>query len=59
LNLYAESSAVLSWLLGEADNGRVRSALGQATTIISSDLTLIECDRALAPAVPRRADPDP
>ena len=47
MNLYAESSAVLSWLLGEADNGRVRRALAQAGTIVSSDLTLIECDRAL------------
>lgn len=47
MNLYAESSAVLAWLLGE-DTGRpMREALIGAETVVSSDLTLIECDRAL------------
>ena len=47
MKLYAESSAVLAWLLGEADGARVRAALSEANLILSSDLTLIECDRVL------------
>jgi predicted nucleic acid-binding protein len=45
--LYAESSAVLAWLLGEDAGASVREALASADIIISSDLTLIECDRVL------------
>jgi predicted nucleic acid-binding protein len=47
VNLYAESSAVLAWLLGEDAGGDVRDALSSAKTVIASDLTLIECDRVL------------
>ena len=47
MNLYAESSAVLAWLLGEAEGDRVREILSGATLVLSSDLTLIECDRVL------------
>lgn len=47
MSLYAESSAVLSWLLGEAAGSRVRDALRAADLVIASDLTLIECDRVL------------
>ncbi len=46
--LYAESSAVLSWLLGEADGVLVRSILGSATVVFASRLTVAECERALA-----------
>src|SRR5262245_45079720 len=45
--LYAESSAVLSWLLGEPDGEAVRRLLAGAGRVIASDLTLVECDRAL------------
>lgn len=47
MRLYAESSAVLSWLLGEARGQAVRDVLSGARLVITSDLTLIECDRAL------------
>jgi predicted nucleic acid-binding protein len=47
VSLYAESSAVLAWLLGEVAGLSVRQALSTAATIIASDLTVIECDRVL------------
>jgi predicted nucleic acid-binding protein len=47
LNIYAESSAVLAWLLGETGCDRVRQILSGASLVIASDLTLIECDRVL------------
>lgn len=47
MNLYAESSAVLAWLLLEKEGARVDPMLAAADHVISSDLTLIECDRAL------------
>lgn len=51
MNLYAESSAVLAWLLDEPTAPAVRRLLGDAEIIIASDLTLIECDRVLRRAV--------
>jgi predicted nucleic acid-binding protein len=51
VNLYAESSAVLAWLLDEPTAPMVRRLLGEAEVIITSDLTLIECDRVLLRAV--------
>lgn len=47
MNLYAESSAVLAWLLGEAAGSQVREILARADLVMASDLTLIECDRVL------------
>jgi predicted nucleic acid-binding protein len=47
VNLYAESSAVLAWLLGEETGSRVRQLLAEAELVIASDLTLIECERVL------------
>jgi len=51
LNIYAESSAVLAWLLGEVAGSRVREALRHAELVFASDLVLIECDRVLMRAV--------
>jgi predicted nucleic acid-binding protein len=51
LNIYAESSAVLAWLLGEAAGSPVREALRRAELVFASDLVLIECDRVLIRAV--------
>jgi len=51
LNIYAESSAVLAWLLGEVAGRRVRELLGRAELVLASDLVLIECDRVLIRAV--------
>jgi predicted nucleic acid-binding protein len=47
VNLYAESSAVLAWLLDEEAAVVVREALAGASLVVASDLTLIECDRVL------------
>jgi predicted nucleic acid-binding protein len=51
VTLYAESSAVLAWLLDEETGATVRELLATNPLIIASDLTLIECDRALHRAV--------
>ena len=51
MNVYAESSAVLAWLLGEEIGVEVRDILAGAEYLLSSDLTLIECDRVLIRAV--------
>ena len=47
MNLYADSSAILSWLLGEPGSEAVRQVLAAAERVLASDLTLVECDRAL------------
>ena len=46
-NLYAESSAILAWLLGEDAGDEVRQSLQAAQLVLTSDLTLVECDRVL------------
>jgi predicted nucleic acid-binding protein len=45
--LYAESSAILAWLLDETSGAEVRRFLAGAEIIVASDLTLIECERVL------------
>ena len=47
MSLYAESSAVLAWLLDEAAAPHVRTSLAIADTVVASDLTVVECDRVL------------
>ncbi len=47
MNVYAESSAVLAWLLREPAAEAVQGVFCAAEMVIASDLTLIECDRAL------------
>lgn len=47
MNPYAESSAILAWLLGEDTGQQARKILANADAIVSSDLTLAECDRVL------------
>ena len=47
MTLYAESSAVLAWLLGERPGDQVKAALSSADLVVASDLTIIECTRAL------------
>ena len=51
MKIYAESSAILAWLFGEAAAPRVREVLSKAELVLSSDLTLLECDRVLIRAV--------
>ena len=55
MNLYAESSAVIAWLFGEATGGQIRTELEDADLLISSDLTLIEIDRAIHRALALKA----
>ncbi len=47
MKLYVESSAVLAWLLEEAAADSVEAAFDRADGVVASDLTLVECDRAL------------
>lgn len=47
MNLYAESSGVLAWLLDEPSSATVRQLLAAAEAVVAPDLTLIECDRVL------------
>ncbi len=47
MKLYAESSAVLAWLFGENAGGAVRNILSGAELVMSSDLTLVECERVI------------
>ena len=54
MRLYAESSAVLAWLLGEPRAADVRAVLDTAELVVASDITLIECDRVLIRAVSLR-----
>ena len=46
--VYAESSAVLGWLLGEPGEAALRDALVSAEHVVSSALTAVECGRALS-----------
>ena len=45
--LYAESSAVLSWLFGESRGGEALRHLESATLVSTSELTLVECARTI------------
>ncbi len=47
MSLYAESSAVLSLLLVEAGHGKIRGCLRNEDEVLTSELTLVECDRAI------------
>lgn len=47
MSLYADSSAVLAWLLDEPAGGFVRKTLAETEIVLASDLTLIECDRVI------------
>ncbi len=51
MSLYAESSAILAWLLDEDSGAVVRESLAAEQLVVASDLTLIECDRVLQRAV--------
>lgn len=45
--LYAESSAVLAWLLGEPRSALTERALRDASLVVTSVLTGAECSRAI------------
>jgi uncharacterized protein with PIN domain len=48
--VYAESSAVLAWLLGESGQQAIVDELAGADQVVTSALTIIECSRSLARA---------
>jgi len=54
MHVYAESSAVLAWLLDQRHGPLVAAALEHATVVVASDVTLIECDRVLIRAVAQK-----
>ena len=62
MNLYAESSAILTWLFGEKRAAAVRHQLRNADIVLASDLTMVECERVIIRArvlneiTPKRAD---
>ena len=56
--VYAESSGVLAWLLGEPEGESVAGELAAAEAVISSSLTLVECERCLIRAVATGAAPE-
>jgi len=45
--LYAESSVVLAWLLGESGSSEAVRRINEAETVATSLLTLLETERAL------------
>ena len=47
MNLYVESSAIVARLLGQSNGGVVQDLLERAENVFSSELLLVECDRAL------------
>jgi predicted LPLAT superfamily acyltransferase len=50
VNVYAESSAVLAWLLAESSQRATLDCLQGAKHVFTSSLTGVECARALARA---------
>lgn len=47
MTLYVETSALLRWLLGQPDGEAVRERLAGAERVVTSSLTVVECERAL------------
>jgi predicted nucleic acid-binding protein len=47
VHLYAESSAVLAWMLGDDGGADAAEALAAAEGVVASDLTVVECERVL------------
>lgn len=56
MTIYAETSAVLAWLLDEPSGSRVAPFLRPPSPVVVSDLTLIECDRTLRRLVGQRPE---
>jgi predicted nucleic acid-binding protein len=51
VSVYAESSAVLAWLLGEPAGKRAGEVLRSAEQVAVSELVILECERVLIRAV--------
>lgn len=52
--LYLETSALLAWMLGEPSGLRVKSCIDAAQTVVTSQLTLLEAERAMIRAESQR-----
>jgi predicted nucleic acid-binding protein len=50
VKLYAESSAILSWLLGEPAGQGAQGYLAEAESVVTSVVTFVECERAFVRA---------
>ena len=50
MTLYAETSAVLAWLFGEPAGGIIKRSIDGAARVVSSVLTIVEAERAIARA---------
>ena len=51
MNLYVETSAVVAWLFGEARGAEASRILQRSRRVFTSELTLVECDRATISAM--------
>lgn len=51
MTLYAETSSVLAWLLQGPSGETVQEMLAAGEVIVTSELTLVECDRVLLRSV--------
>ncbi len=51
MSVYAESSAILAWLLEADAASSIRHLLQGSDIVVASDLTIIECERVLLRAV--------
>jgi predicted nucleic acid-binding protein len=47
MTLYAETSAVIAWLLAEPKAQRIAECLETAEVVLCSELTIMECERVL------------
>ena len=57
--VYAESSALVAWLLAEARGAVALAALRDADRVFASELALVECDRTIRWGIAtRRLDAD-
>lgn len=56
--LYAESSAVARWLLGQSHASEVEEHLRTAEAVVTSALTILECRRALLRIAQEGAAPE-
>jgi predicted nucleic acid-binding protein len=54
MSAYAESSAVLAWLLGEPAGQRVGEVLRIAEQVAASELVILECERAMVRSITLR-----
>lgn len=45
--IYAETSAVVAWLLDQPEGWRAFEAIRAADQVVASDLTIVECERML------------